>query len=331
MPKEAALDKSKPKQQLKRNTSRVDAKEANAFFAKWAPNAVSKSSNTITKPKKPSTVMVSESEDELLLRSPKMRKKEKKKETTRPTYSLEEYQTSSPARSSGSSKNGTGSRGMGGPGPSSSKNAKRPGGVFGGTIGVIPRPPVHDSSAVSRQSSLSTPVPKSSTTPIPKSSTTPAPKSKVNPSRPIDTTKKSGLEAVKQSMRKPPKVEISAAQLQFERDHGSLLEPVLSKEEIKRNEELEAEKVSALEFMRNYKQTVDIDLYVLLSTTHTVYDSADGRCPRPVVVEEKLALGMILDCDDEFAEEELTEEEKEYLKGFCDQGDLCLVCSLPRV
>jgi hypothetical protein len=35
---------------------------------------------------------------------------------------------------------------------------------------------------------------------------------------------------------------------------------------------------------------------------------------------------MILDCDDEFAEEELTEEEKEYLKGFCDQGDLCLVC-----
>jgi len=65
-------------------------------------------------------------------------------------------------------------------------------------------------------------------------------------------------------MRKPPKVEISAAQLQFERDHGSLSDPVLSKEEIKRNEDLEAEKVSALEFMRNYKQTVDINLYVLV-------------------------------------------------------------------
>jgi hypothetical protein len=268
MPKDPPPDKSKPKQQLKRHTSRVNANEANAFFAKWAPNAVSKSSNTITKPKKPSTVIVSESEDEVLLRSPKMRKKEKKKETTRPTYSLEEYQTSSPpSRSSASSQKATGSRGMGGPGPSSSKNAKRPGGVFGGTIGVIPRPPVHDSSSTSRQSSLTTPVPKSSTIPIPKSSTTPAPKSKVNPSRPTDTTQKSGLEAIRQSMRKPPKVEISAAQLQFERDHGSLLEPVLSKEEIKRNEELEAEKVSALEFMRNYKQTVDIDLYVLLSIT----------------------------------------------------------------
>jgi hypothetical protein len=281
MPKESLPDKSKPKQQLKRNTSRVNSSEANAFFAKWAPNAVSKSSNTITKPKKTSTVIVSESEDEILLKSPKVKKKGKKKEPTRPTYSLEEYQTSSPARSSGSSKNAAGSRGMGGPGPSSSKIAKRPGGVFAGTIGVIPRPPVHDSSAISRQTSLTTPVPKSSTTtkskssntpiakssttPIPKSSTTPAPKSKVNPSRPSDTTKQDGLEAIKQTMRKPAKVEISAAQLQFEREHGPLLDPVLSKEEMKRNEELEAEKVSALEFMRNYKQTVDIDLYVLMS------------------------------------------------------------------
>jgi hypothetical protein len=32
-----------------------------------------------------------------------------------------------------------------------------------------------------------------------------------------------------------------------------------------------------------------------------------------------------MDCDDEYAEEQLTEEEKEYLKGFCDSGDLCLV------
>jgi hypothetical protein len=284
MPKDPPPEKSKPKQQLKRTTSRVNADEANAFFAKWAPNAVSKSSNTITKPKKPSTVMVSESEDELLLKSPKMKKKEKKTETARYT-SLEELQTSSPpSRSSSSSKNATGSRGMDGPGPKSTKSAaKKSNGVFGGTINKYPRAPVHDSSAISRQLSSITPVPKSSNTtktqssttpliktsntPIPKSSTTTAPNSKVNPSRPTDNTKKNGLEAVKQSMRKPPKVEISAAELQFERDHGSLLEPVLSKEEIKRNEELEAEKVSALEFMRNYKQTVDIDLYVLLSIT----------------------------------------------------------------
>jgi len=270
MPKDPALDKPKPKQQLKRNTSRVNPSEANAFFAKYAPHA----SGTITKPKRSSTVIVDESEDELLLRSPKVNKKEKQKETARPTYSLEEYQTSSPlSRSSGSSQKGTGSRGMGGPGSSSSKNAKRPGGVFGGTIGAIPRPPVHDSSAISRQSSLTTPVPKYSTTPAPKSSITPAPKSKVNPSRPTDTNKKSGLEAVKQSMRKPPKVEITAAQLQFEREHGPLLEPVLSKEEIKRNEELEAEKATAFEFLKNYKQTVDIDLYVPLSMIMLMVDA----------------------------------------------------------
>jgi hypothetical protein len=35
---------------------------------------------------------------------------------------------------------------------------------------------------------------------------------------------------------------------------------------------------------------------------------------------------MMMDCDDEFAEEELTEEEKEYVMGFCDLDDLCLVC-----
>ena len=35
---------------------------------------------------------------------------------------------------------------------------------------------------------------------------------------------------------------------------------------------------------------------------------------------------MIVDCDDEFAEEELTEEEKDYLKGFYDLDNLCLVC-----
>jgi len=33
-----------------------------------------------------------------------------------------------------------------------------------------------------------------------------------------------------------------------------------------------------------------------------------------------------MDYQDEFAEEELTEEEKEYLKAFCDLDDLCLVC-----
>ena len=38
---------------------------------------------------------------------------------------------------------------------------------------------------------------------------------------------------------------------------------------------------------------------------------------------------MLMDCDDEFAEEQLTEEEKEYLKAFCDLDDLCLVC--PRL
>jgi len=108
--------------------------------------------------------------------------------------------------------------------------------------------------------------------PIPRPSIIPAPKAKVNPSRPTDTTKKTGLEAIKQSMRKPPKLEVSAAQLQFERDHGSISDPVLSKEEIKRNEDLEAEKVSALEFMRNYKQTVDIDLYVLVAISWLIED-----------------------------------------------------------
>jgi hypothetical protein len=74
-------------------------------------------------------------------------------------------------------------------------------------------------------------------------------------------------------MRKPPKVEISAAQLQFERDHGPLLDPVLSKEEIERSEELEAEKATAFEFLKNYKQTVDIDLYVLLSMATLMVDA----------------------------------------------------------
>jgi len=54
-------------------------------------------------------------------------------------------------------------------------------------------------------------------------------------------------------MRKPPKVEISAAQLQFERDYGPDLAPVLSKEEKQRVEELEMEKASAFEFLKNYK------------------------------------------------------------------------------
>jgi hypothetical protein len=275
MPKDPPPDKPKSGPKLKRNTSRVNSSEAKAFFAKWAPNANSESSNTMTKPKKSSTVIVDESEDELLLRSPKVKKKEKQKETTRPTYaSLEEYQTSSPARSSGSYKNATGSRGMGGPGPNPTKNAaKKSNGVFGGTINKYPRAPVYDSSSISRQSSLTTPFSKPSTTPVSKSSIIPAPKSKVNPSRPTDTTKKSGLEAVKQSMRKPPKVEISAAQLQFERDHGPLLDPVLSKEEIERSEELEAEKATAFEFLKNYKQTVDIDLYVLLSMATLMVDA----------------------------------------------------------
>ena len=271
MPKETPPDKQKPaKATLKRNTSRVDSVQANAFFAKWASNAdptSSKSSNTIPKAKK-STVMVSESEDELLLRSPKMKKKEKKKEIGRPTYtsSLEELQTSSPpSRSSSSSKKATGSRGVGGPGPKSIHSAaKRSNGVFGGTINKYPRPPVHDSSAISRQSSLNTPVPESTSKPGPRSATTPAPKPKVNPSRPIDNTKKNGLEAIKQSMRKPAKVEISAAQLQFEREYGPDLAPVLSKEEKKRMEELEMEKASAFEFLKNYKQTVEIELYVFL-------------------------------------------------------------------
>jgi hypothetical protein len=270
MPTQSSLDRSKPTKsgpKLKRNTSHVDSVRANAFFAKYCPNANPSNSNTITKPKKPNMVMVSESEDELLLKSPKEKKrKEKNKDTVRQTYSLEESQASSPpSRPSSSAKKATGSRSMGGPGPSSSKSAKSSYGVFGGTINKFPRAPVHDSSAISRQSSLTTPVPKSSTTPVPKSSTTSGPKSKVNPSRPTDTTKKSGLEAIKQTMRKPAKAEISAAQLQFERDYGPTLEPVLSKEEIKRNEEHEAEKVLALELLRNHRQTVDIDLYVLLS------------------------------------------------------------------
>jgi len=268
MPKEPSPDKSKPaKATLKRNTSRVDSVQANAFFAKWGSNTDSKSSDTIPKHKK-STVIVSESEDELLLRSPKMKKKEKKKEIGRPTYtsSLEELQTSSPpSRSSSSTKRTIGSRGVGGAGPRPTKSAaKRSNGVFGGTINKYPRPPVHDSSAISRQSSLNTHVPKSKIKPGPKSATTPAPKSKVNPSRPVDNTKKSGLEAIRQSMRKPPKVEISAAQLQFERDYGPDLAPVLSKEEKQRMEELEMEKASAFEFLKNYKQTVEIELCVFL-------------------------------------------------------------------
>ena len=54
---------------------------------------------------------------------------------------------------------------------------------------------------------------------------------------------------------------------------------------------------------------------------------ADSRPPRPaVVVEKETQEEPLIEYQDEFAEEELTEEEKEYLKAFCDLDDLCLVC-----
>jgi hypothetical protein len=56
---------------------------------------------------------------------------------------------------------------------------------------------------------------------------------------------------------------------------------------------------------------------------------ADDRRLRPVAAEKE-APEMIVDCDEEFAEEELTEEEKEYVMGFCDLDELCLVCPPDR-
>lgn len=261
-----AKPKSKPKPEVKDKRGMSDAKVGtiNAFFAKYNKQANPNTSNSSATSRKPKVVEVEESDDELLLKSPpkiKRKEKEKNMEKTKPYASLEDMQTSSPpsSRSLINKKKVSRARApdWGGPGPSTLKKSvvkKTPHGVFGGTVNKFQSRP-HDSSAISRESSVT-----STSTSLSKHRTKPNPK--VNSNQPSDTSKTNGLEAVKDSMRKP-KVVVTPAQLQWERDYGPMpVTPVLSEKEKKKREEDELTKAKAMEFIKSHQRTVEIVMYV---------------------------------------------------------------------
>jgi len=216
----------------------------------------------------------------------KVMKKKKLKVTARHTASLEELQASSPPPNSSYTNKNTnkqseknGSRVSQAPHPSGSSKIKKPqaraGGVFGGTINKISKPqpkPAYGpfSGTINKFPSNPRLQPQPQGIPIKRSAhLPPGPKSKVNPSRPDGNGKRKigGLEAVKDTLRKPkvPVVEKSAAQIQWERDNGpDALVLKKSEKEEKAIELFNEEANRFFEEAKNCPKPVEIERYVSL-------------------------------------------------------------------
>lgn len=196
------------------------------------------------------------SDDEPPLR-PLVRKKKQQEQThTANPSSLEELQSSSPPGRSSTSKPGKiGARlpQGGGSGPSSTKKAnKQSYGVFGGTINKIAAKPKPIDST--KRSGNLPPGPKSKVLPA-------GSKSKNNSLGKQTANGSGGMEAIKDTLRqpKPVVVEKTAAELQWERDHGpdEVLLPDFG-------QEAEKTKLSANRFFDEYRNRVkpELELYV---------------------------------------------------------------------
>jgi hypothetical protein len=190
-----------------------------SISARFGLNSSSKSDSG------PKRTTVEDAYDELPIRATPPKKRRKEIQQTNTTFSLEEMQASSPPHrptNKITSKSGASSN-------TTKKAPPKAGGVFGGTVNKFG--PRIDPSALSRSSS-----------------------SEVNPARP-GTTRSSGLEAFKDTMRRPQeeKVEKTAAELQFERDMGGdqPVLPVLSKQEEKERAEMDLARLKFFEEAKN--------------------------------------------------------------------------------